>query len=251
KGILKDLKFVKDQYSAKGTRIFKSSTTSIINNILSDKVARSLEFVDDINFTSQVAFKTGTSTDFRDAWIVGYNSNYLVGIWLGNLDNSEMDGVTGSIGALPILQEILTLLYKKSPTSKLYMDDSLIKKEICVKNGVVKKALNCSSYTEFFATEVSFDSEDVARTKKPEIIFPTQNLVIAIDPKTPRNEQKLKIGISDLIKGDKIKIFVDGNALENKNYLYPLEEGTHIINATIDRGDSSYELKPVLFRVLD
>ncbi|MBO6783340.1 MAG: hypothetical protein JJ899_08750, partial [Alphaproteobacteria bacterium] len=40
--------------------------------------------------------KTGTSQDFRDAWFVGYAGNIVTAVWLGNDDNSPMDGVTGS-----------------------------------------------------------------------------------------------------------------------------------------------------------
>jgi penicillin-binding protein 1A len=46
-----------------------------------------------------VAGKTGTTQDFRDAWFIGCIKGTLIGIWLGNDDNSPMKGVTG--GGLP------------------------------------------------------------------------------------------------------------------------------------------------------
>lgn len=46
-----------------------------------------------------VAGKTGTSQDFRDAWFIGYTADLVVGVWVGNDDNSPMDRVTG--GGLP------------------------------------------------------------------------------------------------------------------------------------------------------
>lgn len=46
-----------------------------------------------------VAGKTGTSSDYRDAWFVGYAGNLVLGVWLGNDDNSPMRNVTG--GGLP------------------------------------------------------------------------------------------------------------------------------------------------------
>ena len=48
----------------------------------------------------QVAGKTGTSQDFRDAWFVGFSRDYTTGVWLGNDDNSPMVKVTG--GLLPV-----------------------------------------------------------------------------------------------------------------------------------------------------
>jgi penicillin-binding protein 1A len=46
-----------------------------------------------------VGGKTGTSEDYRDAWFVGFTSDLVVGVWVGNDDNTPMDGVTG--GSIP------------------------------------------------------------------------------------------------------------------------------------------------------
>jgi len=46
-----------------------------------------------------VAGKTGTSSDYRDAWFLGFTGNYVTGVWLGNDDNKPMKKVTG--GTLP------------------------------------------------------------------------------------------------------------------------------------------------------
>lgn len=46
-----------------------------------------------------VAGKTGTSSDYRDAWFLGFSSTYVTGVWLGNDDNKPMAKVTG--GSLP------------------------------------------------------------------------------------------------------------------------------------------------------
>ncbi len=46
-----------------------------------------------------VAGKTGTSSDYRDAWFLGFTGNYVTGVWLGNDDNRPMKKVTG--GSLP------------------------------------------------------------------------------------------------------------------------------------------------------
>jgi penicillin-binding protein 1A len=45
------------------------------------------------------AGKTGTSSDFRDAWFIGYSGELVCGVWVGNDDGSPMKGVTG--GSLP------------------------------------------------------------------------------------------------------------------------------------------------------
>ncbi|MCD8024242.1 MAG: hypothetical protein LUE64_01765, partial [Candidatus Gastranaerophilales bacterium] len=47
----------------------------------------------------EVAGKTGTTDDYRDAWFVGYSPDIVAGVWLGNDDNSKLPGITG--GGLP------------------------------------------------------------------------------------------------------------------------------------------------------
>ncbi len=51
------------------------------------------------NVGSNVYGKTGTSQDYRDAWFVGFNDDYVVGVWMGNDDNSPTQNLTG--GSLP------------------------------------------------------------------------------------------------------------------------------------------------------
>jgi penicillin-binding protein 1C len=58
----------------------------------------------------QVAFKTGTSYGFRDAWSVGVSNGYAIGVWVGRPDGAPRPGATGRDAALPILFEAFDLL---------------------------------------------------------------------------------------------------------------------------------------------
>ena len=58
----------------------------------------------------RVAFKTGTSYGFRDAWAAGFDSNYTVAVWLGRPDGSGRLGETGAKAAVPILMRAFDLL---------------------------------------------------------------------------------------------------------------------------------------------
>jgi penicillin-binding protein 1C len=53
----------------------------------------------------KIAYKTGTSYGYRDAWSVGYDGRYVVGVWAGRADNSAVPGLTGRSAAAPILFE--------------------------------------------------------------------------------------------------------------------------------------------------
>jgi len=58
----------------------------------------------------RVAFKTGTSYGFRDAWSVGVSNGYAIGVWVGRPDGAPRPGATGRSEALPVLFDAFDLL---------------------------------------------------------------------------------------------------------------------------------------------
>lgn len=77
------------------------------------------------NFYSakKIAWKTGTSHGLRDAWAVGVNGEYAVGVWAGNADGEGRPGLTGTESASPILFDIFSQLpgnsWFRQPLSEL------------------------------------------------------------------------------------------------------------------------------------
>ena len=55
------------------------------------------------------AVKTGTSSDFRDNWAVGWANDIVVAVWAGRPDGSSMLGVSGVTGAGPVLRRVLSV----------------------------------------------------------------------------------------------------------------------------------------------
>lgn len=53
----------------------------------------------------KIAYKTGTSYGYRDAWAVGYDGQHVIGVWVGRADNGAVPGITGATTAAPILFE--------------------------------------------------------------------------------------------------------------------------------------------------
>lgn len=84
---------------------------------LADSLARLPSFPrygpTDYPFT--VALKTGTSQGYRDAWIVAYSSDYLVGVWLGRSDVNPMRGLTGGRAPAALARAILLRLHQNEP----------------------------------------------------------------------------------------------------------------------------------------
>lgn len=92
-------------------QIFSKETAFIISHILSDNNARLLSFGANnyLNISGKtVAVKTGTTDDKRDNWTIGYTNDLVVGVWVGNNDNSPMSPVlaSGISGAAPIWRRI-------------------------------------------------------------------------------------------------------------------------------------------------
>ncbi|MFY0607309.1 MAG: penicillin-binding protein 1C [Cyclobacteriaceae bacterium] len=63
------------------------------------------------NFSSsqKIAWKTGTSFGFKDAWAIGLNGSVLVAVWVGNADGEGRAGLTGAGSAGPILNDLIRL----------------------------------------------------------------------------------------------------------------------------------------------
>jgi penicillin-binding protein 1C len=90
-----------------------------IADILSDNSARTLAFGMNsaLRFDYPVACKTGTSTDFRDNWTIGFTPEFSVGVWVGNFDGAPMREVSGVTGAGPILHAVFDYLHANYGTS--------------------------------------------------------------------------------------------------------------------------------------
>lgn len=86
----------------------------IITDILSDDSARQLTFgtepLGSIPFP--MAWKTGTSTWYRDGWIVGTTPEHTVGVWVGNFNGSPTADLSGTMSAGPIFADIARQLYR-------------------------------------------------------------------------------------------------------------------------------------------
>ncbi|CAH8287722.1 penicillin-binding protein 1C [Mariniflexile fucanivorans] len=90
--------------------------------------------------SKQIAWKTGTSFGFRDAWAIGTTKDYVVGVWVGNADGEGRPGLVGVQAAAPILFDVFNLLPKTNWFSKPF--DEMQEVEICKKSGY-RASQNC------------------------------------------------------------------------------------------------------------
>lgn len=95
-------------------RVLKSKVAELITDILSDNEARTPMFGADSPLNLEgVAAKTGTTQYFNDAWTIGYNSKIVVGVWVGNNDNSPTYKKPGVILAAPIWRAFMEKALQK------------------------------------------------------------------------------------------------------------------------------------------
>ncbi|MGZ3919696.1 MAG: penicillin-binding protein 1C [Bacteroidia bacterium] len=82
---------------------------------------------------TKIAWKTGTSFGFRDAWAVGLNDKYAVAVWVGNASGEGRPELTGTTMAAPLMFSVFNLLNKKSWFNKPTSD--MVNLKVCKQSG--------------------------------------------------------------------------------------------------------------------
>lgn len=127
------------QPPAQRYRALDERVAYLITDILSDNNARqpSFGFNSPMQIGRPSAAKTGTTTDFRDNWIVGYTPSLVVGVWVGNADNTPMREVTGMSGAAPIYHAFMRNVLNQTPKEAFPIPEGIIALEVCVPSGLL------------------------------------------------------------------------------------------------------------------
>ena len=122
-------------------RVISPQLAYMMNNVLSDPRPRPPAFGRFAKYLvledRPVAAKTGTSNDFRDAWTIGYTPQVVVGVWVGNADNTPMKRVSGAIGAAPIFNEVMKVATKDLPPAEFYRPPGIVDVDVCWPSGLL------------------------------------------------------------------------------------------------------------------
>jgi penicillin-binding protein 1C len=114
-----------------------ASTWALVGDMLADPHARAKAFgvhsVLEMPFWAAV--KTGTSSDFRDTWTVGFTRRYTAGVWVGNFDGSAMRGVSGVTGAGPLWNRIMLHLHENADPPPYPPPPGYVRARICATTG--------------------------------------------------------------------------------------------------------------------
>ncbi len=139
-----------------GTPELDPRISFLITDMLSDEEARIPSFGrgSALSIGRPAAAKTGTTTDFRDNWTVGYTPNLVVGVWVGNADNTPMKNITGVSGAGPIWNLFIREVLKGQPELHWTPPEGLVRTQVCATSGLLPTPECPQRAWEWFLAEV-------------------------------------------------------------------------------------------------
>jgi penicillin-binding protein 1C len=220
------------------TSVFTPAVATLIGNILADPGARMLEFGRGLQFPVETAIKTGTSTDYRDAWAIAFDYRHTVAVWMGNLDGSAMDGVTGAVGPAMVLRSLFSELNRNQDTQPLALSRDLVLAKICRRDGRLADE-SCESTTEWFVPDTlpaPTDTTKVAAEPQFRLLQPTAGLHVAHDPRIPAEFEALPMQIAAVTGLQRVDWYVDGKlaaSTTDTHFPWPLQRGTHSVKAQV------------------
>ena len=224
------------------SRAFTPAIATLIGNILADPDARMREFGRGLQFPVETAIKTGTSTDYRDAWAIAFDYQHTVAVWMGNLDGTAMDGVTGAVGPAMVLRTLFSELNRDQETKPLMLSRDLVLAKICRQDGLLADE-HCDSATEWFVpgTMPASAGPEAARSAAPplRLLQPTAGLQLAHDPRIPAEFEALPMQVSVVPGLQRVDWYIDGKltaSTPDAHYAWPLQRGTHSVKAQVWTG---------------
>ena len=239
-GDYKRLSAIEGESAGSGYRIINPDSASLIADILSDPQAREKEFGSDsiLNLPQQTAVKTGTSSDYRDAWSIGYNDRYTVGIWFGNLDYQPMHEVTGSTGPAMALRTVFKELNRGRTVKALYLSPNLVRRPVCAESGLPGEfGDGCTLRDELFvAGELPESPSESRASEGVRLRTPTPNLQLAMDPRIPDDHEFFQFELSHVEGLQRVEWFINGKLADSTTtptWRWQLSRGEFVAHARV------------------
>ncbi|MEK7452804.1 MAG: PBP1A family penicillin-binding protein [Patescibacteria group bacterium] len=187
-----------EKWSESSKRILDENIAKTITNILSNNDLRAPIFGQNNYLTFPniaVAAKSGTTQEFKDAWIVGYTTNVSVAVWVGNNDNSSMKNSSATVAG-PIFNKFIKSLSDIIVFGNFDAPKPLIREKEILNGGYMNKMkVKIDKASEKLITELTPQSMIIEKIYKK-----THNILHYIDkndilgeyPKNPENDPQYK-----------------------------------------------------------
>lgn len=156
-GEFKALRYTSQTVSSKpGEPLLSEDAAFLINEILTQVTRPDLPN----NFAStfrlpKIAWKTGTSYGKRDAWSIGYNQKYTIGVWVGNFSGEGVAELSGANTATPLLFSIFNALDYNAAKSWYKMPPNVSLRKVCAASGDIPSEFCAHQITDYFIMGVS------------------------------------------------------------------------------------------------
>ena len=126
------------EVAAGSTRLVSKAAAFLITDILAQRTRPDLPMGYQNNrHLPKIAWKTGTSYGRRDAWSIGYNQDYTIGVWVGNFSGQGSPALTGADVASPLLFDLFNTLAYDSPNRWAVPPATLDFRLVCAETGLV------------------------------------------------------------------------------------------------------------------
>ncbi|HTO68703.1 MAG TPA: PBP1A family penicillin-binding protein [Myxococcota bacterium] len=140
---------VLEQRTLDAPRVFDPADVYLVTSALEGVVDRGTGApLRGLGFRGDIAGKTGTSSDYRDAWFIGYTPEIVIAVWVGFDDGASVK-VTGATAALPIFADVLEAARGKAPGAEFTVPTGVETVEVDPRSGL-RTALGCSGGPEVF-----------------------------------------------------------------------------------------------------
>ena len=139
-----------------GVRLFSEESAFLISDILSGLERPDIpqQYLADSKLP-RVAWKTGTSYGRRDAWAIGFNPRYTIGVWVGNFDGKGVPELSGSSMAVPLLLDVFTALSYGKDKKWIAQPFGVQKRDVCVESGLLPGPHCTQVHPDFYLGGVS------------------------------------------------------------------------------------------------
>jgi penicillin-binding protein 1C len=225
-------------------RVLSPETAWLIDDVLRDDAARGPGFGRDgvLHVPGRdVAVKTGTTSDFRDNWTIGFTPDVVVGVWVGNADNHPMRDVSGVSGAAPLWRDVLDGATGDQASSRFQRPADLVQVTLCADSAAVAGP-DCAAHRLEWLMSSTIVAGDTPTRVPLRVAYPDSGTAIVLDPTLPVAAQQVPIEIEADGAVSDFQVLVDGVAVGARSTSgpvgWPPTLGRHVIRA-IGRGVES------------
>ncbi|MCU0354545.1 MAG: penicillin-binding protein 1C [Cytophagales bacterium] len=139
-----------------GASILSPQAAYMINEILMQAVRPDLPTgYQNSQHAPPIAWKTGTSYGRKDAWSIGYNQRYTVGVWVGNANAEGVPELTGADIATPLLFQVFNMVDYRAAASRLLAPAGMQLRLVCAETGLLPSPDCQHQVTDYFIPLVS------------------------------------------------------------------------------------------------